>query len=70
MPRIFVADSFTAEPFKGNPAAVCLMETPIIVSSAANAGSEERQQVRENERKMQLIAMEMNLSETAFVYVP
>ena len=45
---IYQVDSFTDEPFKGNPAAVCLLDRP--------AG----------ERWMQSVAMEMNLSETAF----
>ncbi|MBO0719189.1 MAG: PhzF family phenazine biosynthesis protein [Blastocatellia bacterium] len=42
-------DAFTSEPFKGNPAAVCLLEEP-----AESAW-------------MQQVAMEMNLSETAFL---
>lgn len=44
-----VVDAFTARPFSGNPAAVCLLKeeiSPVL---------------------MQQIAMEMNLSETAFV---
>lgn len=46
---IFQIDAFTGEPFKGNPAAVCLLtkEMPEIW--------------------MQKIALEMNLSETAFL---
>ncbi len=47
---IYQVDAFTAEPFKGNPAGVC------ILKSAADA------------EWMQNIAMEMNLSETAFVF--
>jgi PhzF family phenazine biosynthesis protein len=47
---IYQVDAFTAEPFKGNPAGVC------ILKSAANS------------EWMQNIAMEMNLSETAFVF--
>jgi PhzF family phenazine biosynthesis protein len=42
-------DAFTSEPFKGNPAAVCLLDAP------------------RPEEWMQNVAMEMNLSETAFV---
>lgn len=46
--KIFQVDSFAREPFKGNPAAVCLIgKWP-------------------DERWMQNLAMEMNLSETAF----
>jgi len=45
-------DAFTAEPFKGNPAAVCLLED---ASKAAD------------ERWMQSVAAEFNLSETAFL---
>ena len=47
--RAFKVDSFTAEPFAGNPAAVCLLTD-----------------TRE-ERWMQAVAREMNLSETAFL---
>jgi len=47
---IYQVDAFTNEPFKGNPAGVCILE---------NIPSEEW---------MQNIAMEMNLSETAFVF--
>jgi predicted PhzF superfamily epimerase YddE/YHI9 len=46
---IVQVDAFTAEPFKGNPAAVCLL------SSARDAAW------------MQKVALEMNLSETAFL---
>ena len=46
---IIQVDAFTAKPFQGNPAAVCVLENP--VESAW----------------MQLVAREMNLSETAFV---
>ncbi len=42
-------DAFTAEPFRGNPAAVC------VLPAARDAGW------------MQLVAREMNLSETAFL---
>ncbi len=47
--RAFKVDSFTAEPFAGNPAAVCLLTGP------------------REERWMQAVAREMNLSETAFL---
>jgi PhzF family phenazine biosynthesis protein len=47
--RIFKVDAFTAEPFAGNPAGVCLLT-----------------EARE-ERWMQGVAREMNLSETAFL---
>jgi PhzF family phenazine biosynthesis protein len=47
---IYQVDAFTSEPFKGNPAGVCILDhEPSVVW-------------------MQNIAMEMNLSETAFVY--
>ena len=49
MPKLYHVDAFTAEKFKGNPAAVCLLDE---ISS---------------EDWMQAVAMEMNLSETAFV---
>ncbi|KAL6626437.1 hypothetical protein ACP70R_030163 [Stipagrostis hirtigluma subsp. patula] len=44
-----VVDAFAAEPFKGNPAAVCLLEDPA------------------DERWMQSVAAEFNLSETAYL---
>ncbi len=47
--RAFKVDSFTAEPFAGNPAGVCLLTQP------------------RDERWMQAVAREMNLSETAFL---
>jgi len=43
-------DAFTNEPYRGNPAAVCVLEGPA------------------DEEWMRLVAREMNLSETAFVY--
>ena len=46
---IWQVDAFTDEPFRGNPAAVCILEAPA------------------DEDRMQRIALEMNLSETAFV---
>jgi PhzF family phenazine biosynthesis protein len=46
---IATVDAFASAPFTGNPAAVCLLESPL------------------SKIKMQAIAMEMNLSETAFV---
>lgn len=47
--QIYQVDAFTNECFKGNPAAVCVLEEAI------------------EDKYMQLIAKEMNLSETAFV---
>jgi PhzF family phenazine biosynthesis protein len=47
--KSYMVDAFTTEPFKGNPAAVCLLEADLP------------------EQTMQAIAMEFNLSETAFV---
>jgi PhzF family phenazine biosynthesis protein len=46
---IYQVDAFTDKPFKGNPAAVCVLENEL------------------SDSLMQLIASEMNLSETAFV---
>lgn len=47
---IYQVDAFTSEPFRGNPAGVCILDsTP-------------------RPEWMQNIAMEMNLSETAFVF--
>jgi PhzF family phenazine biosynthesis protein len=46
---IYQVDAFTAEPFKGNPAGVCILENEM------------------SEKWMQNVAMEMNLSETAFI---
>jgi len=45
---IIQVDAFTSERFRGNPAAVCILEKP------------------RDEAWMQLVAREMNLSETAF----
>lgn len=45
----YQVDAFTTVPFKGNPAAVCLLEVPLPDAT------------------MQAIAMENNLSETAFL---
>ena len=47
---IYQIDAFTTEPFKGNPAGVCILDH------------------KPDETWMQNIAMEMNLSETAFVF--
>jgi PhzF family phenazine biosynthesis protein len=47
---IYQVDAFTSEPFKGNPAGVCILDQePSVIW-------------------MQNMAMEMNLSETAFVF--
>lgn len=48
--RIVQVDSFTDKPFRGNPAAVCILEGPA------------------DEQWMKNVALEMNLSETAFLY--
>ncbi|GAA0968671.1 PhzF family phenazine biosynthesis isomerase [Actinocorallia libanotica] len=50
--RIFVVDAFTDQPFRGNPAGVCLVEGPAVSPS---------------EGWMQRVAAEMRHSETAFV---
>ncbi|WP_106398557.1 PhzF family phenazine biosynthesis protein [Actinocorallia populi] len=50
--RIFVVDAFTDQPFRGNPAGVCLLEGPAVAPS---------------ESWMQRVAAEMRHSETAFV---
>jgi PhzF family phenazine biosynthesis protein len=47
--KIYHVDAFTAQAFKGNPAAVCILEHPMV------------------DTWMQDVAMEMNLSETAFL---
>jgi PhzF family phenazine biosynthesis protein len=47
---IFHVDAFTDKPFKGNPAAVCILPEAF------------------DEEWMQNVAMEMNLSETAFLH--
>jgi len=47
--RFVQVDAFTSEPFKGNPAAVCVLTSP------------------RDETWMQRVALEMNLSETAFL---
>ncbi|GJL78600.1 MAG: isomerase [Nitrospinaceae bacterium] len=47
--KIIQVDAFTSEPFKGNPAAVCILDEP------------------RDEKWMQHLAEEMNLSETAFL---
>lgn len=49
--RLFTVDSFTDTPFKGNPAAVCVLEEPLSDEQYVD------------------IAQEMNLAETAFVYL-
>ncbi|HTL10472.1 MAG TPA: PhzF family phenazine biosynthesis isomerase, partial [Chitinophagaceae bacterium] len=47
--KTFIVDSFTSQPFKGNPAGVCFPAQALP------------------EAQMQSIAMELGLSETAFV---
>ncbi len=49
--KIFQVDAFTSKPFKGNPAAVCVLPD----------------NYKADEQWMQNLAAEMNLSETAFV---
>lgn len=49
--KIYQIDAFTDVPFKGNPAAVCLIEKEYP------------------DKILQKIAAEMNLSETAYIYV-
>ncbi|MBM3297874.1 MAG: PhzF family phenazine biosynthesis protein [Candidatus Aminicenantes bacterium] len=46
---LFQVDAFTSKPYRGNPAAVCLLDRPASSSW------------------MQMVAAEMNLSETAFL---
>jgi len=48
--NMYIVDSFTDVKFKGNPAAVCILDYKL------------------NDSDLQNIAMEMNLSETAFLY--
>uniref|UniRef100_A0ACD5VX06 Uncharacterized protein n=1 Tax=Avena sativa TaxID=4498 RepID=A0ACD5VX06_AVESA len=52
--RYAVVDAFATEPFKGNPAAVCLLGDENAAAAA-------------DERWMQSVATEFNLSETAFL---
>jgi PhzF family phenazine biosynthesis protein len=47
--ELYQVDAFTNEPFKGNPAGVCILNSPMSAEL------------------MQSIALEMNLSETAFL---
>lgn len=47
--RLYQVDAFTGVPFKGNPAAVCLLARKV------------------SDRRMRLLAKEMNLSETAYL---
>jgi PhzF family phenazine biosynthesis protein len=49
MPSLIQVDAFTAQPFTGNPAAVCVLSAP------------------QPDAWMQAVALEMNLSETAFL---
>lgn len=51
--RTFIVDSFTDQPFAGNPAGVCLLD-PFTSSEI-------------RDERMQAIAKELNFSETAFV---
>ena len=54
---LFQVDAFTAEPFAGNPAAVCLLEAESLPRGAQGP----------DPGWMQRVAAEMNLSETAFL---
>ena len=47
----YIVDSFTDQPFKGNPAGICILNESLSVN------------------KMQLIAKELGLSETAFISI-
>ncbi len=47
--KIYIVDAFTAVPFAGNPAGVCILEEKV------------------DDGLLQVIGMEMNLSETAFL---
>ncbi|KAJ4954608.1 hypothetical protein NE237_011391 [Protea cynaroides] len=51
--KYFVVDAFTDTVFKGNPAAVCLLE--------------EEEEVERDEKWMQAVATEFNLSETCYL---
>lgn len=51
--NIYQVDAFTDRPFAGNPAGVCILPGP---------------PGEEGEKWMQNVAMEMNVSETAFIY--
>lgn len=51
--EVFTVDAFTDRPFSGNPAAVCIVR--------------EQHMGKMDDTKMQAIAAEMNLSETAFL---
>ena len=48
--KLYIVDAFTNKPYRGNPAAICLLDAEIT------------------DFRMQNIAAEMNLSETAFLY--
>lgn len=50
--KLYQVDAFTDQPFRGNPAAVCILPEPLEAHDAA---------------WMQSVASEMNLSETAFL---
>jgi predicted PhzF superfamily epimerase YddE/YHI9 len=54
--KLVVVDAFTDIPFRGNPAAVCLLERPALAAPAAL------------EAWMQALAREINLAVTAFVH--
>ncbi len=54
--KIYQVDAFANEPFTGNPAAICLLEE-----------DNKKKDTLYDDQWMQLLAAEMNLSETAFV---
>ncbi|MGI4893569.1 MAG: PhzF family phenazine biosynthesis protein [Janthinobacterium lividum] len=56
--RLRIVDAFTHQPFRGNPAAVVILD-PADPQAAASAA---------DEGWMQAVAAEMNLSETAFAF--
>ena len=61
--EIFTVDAFTKSPFSGNPAGVCILEDSEIKSIDQRFPSEE-----EKDNFYKLIAREMNLSETCFLW--
>lgn len=50
--KTFIVDAFTDQPFRGNPAGVCLIDARVP-----------------SDKEMQSIAKELNLSETAFIFL-
>ncbi|VAV83790.1 Phenazine biosynthesis protein PhzF like, partial [hydrothermal vent metagenome] len=56
--ELFLVDAFTDTPFKGNPAAVCILPGEVEEGDAPDSFTD---------AWMQSVAKEMNLSETAFL---